>query len=190
MCLFTPVLDINFVQTHIYPLIDLRQRWDSNPRSLSALSYVVNHWIAMPVAPVLRSFVGVYSGRMALSMSLMTHSQPAPALLYQHVKEPGDCTVATRVHSSIPYGEIGSPYCVGTDGLEPPLILARSLPGAPFAGCSSQVKQRTSQLAAYVIFAYGSLHSVISVNSCLTKNPLLTQISTLAGCVLIKNFRS
>ena len=144
----------------------------------------------MPVAPVLRSFVGVYSGRMALSMSLMTHSQPAPALLYQHVKEPGDCTVATRVHSSIPYGEIGSPYCVGTDGLEPPLILARSLPGAPFAGCSSQVKQRTSQLAAYVIFAYGSLHSVISVNSCLTKNPLLTQISTLAGCVLIKNFRS
>ena len=61
----------------------------------------------MPVAPVLRSFVGVYSGRMALSMSLMTHSQPAPALLYQHVKEPGDCTVATRVHSFIPYGDSG-----------------------------------------------------------------------------------
>lgn len=101
---------------------------------------------------------------MALSMSLMTHSQPAPALLYQHVKEPGDCTVATRVHSSIPYGDSGLLIVVGMwrIGLRSLLLLyvccsyGCLLRDATYRLSIPWLKrQRTSQLAAYVIFAYG-----------------------------------
>ena len=65
-----------------------------------------------------------------MSLRAMPTARSLRFLLYQHVKDPGGCTVASRVHSYIPYG-IGAPKLAGKDGVEPSLTAKSYMPVAP-----------------------------------------------------------
>ena len=82
---------------------------ESNPRSSQVLYAGCS---SLPVFPCVYAAGGVIHHLRAMPTALDC------ILLYQHVKDHGGCTVATRVHSSIPYG-IGAPKLVGKWGIEP-----------------------------------------------------------------------
>ena len=98
----------------------LSQGRDSNPRSLLSKQSLRRCKLASLSLCICGACVTMSLRAMPTALDCI--------LLYQHVKDPGGCTVATRVHSYIPYG-IGAPKLVGNRGLEP--LSLRVMPASP-----------------------------------------------------------